>query len=298
VSGDPEGPRGPGVLPDSAAADAPPRVPKLLDQLRLALRTRHYSIRTEDAYAGWARRFILFHGKRHPADMGAAEVVAFLSDLAHRGGVSASTQNQALSALLFLYRVVLDRELEGLDGTVRASTPRRLPMVLARDEVRGVLRQLEGVSRIMATLLYGSGLRLMDCLRLRVRDVNFRDHLLLIREGKGRKDRAAVLPRVVEEPLCEHLACVRTRHQKDRQAGEGRVRLPYALARKMPNATAITSIPPFCSARSAVPGSRRVSRGASPATSCATLSPPTCSRTAPTSEPSRNCSATEASRPP
>ena len=236
MSRDPEGPRGPGARPDPAAAETPPRAPKLLDQLRLALRTRHYSIRTEDAYAGWVRRFILFHGKRHPAGMGAAEVVAFLSDLAQRGRVSASTQNQALSALLFLYRVVLDRELEGLDGTVRASAPRRLPVVLSRDEVLRVLRRLEGVNRIMATLLYGSGLRLMDCLRLRVRDVNFHDHLLLIREGKGRKDRAAILPRSVEEPLREHLARVRTVHQKDRRAGEGRVRLPYALERKMPNA--------------------------------------------------------------
>jgi len=236
VSRDPEGLRGGGALRGSAAADASPRVPKLLDQLRLALRTRHYSIRTEDAYAGWARRFILFHDKRHPAEMGAAEVVAFLSDLAQRGRVSASTQNQALSGLLFLYRVVLRRELEGLAATVRASTPRRLPVVLSRDEVRLVLEQLEGVNRIMATLLYGGGLRLMDCLRLRVRDVSFRDHLLLIREGKGRKDLAAILPRVVDEPLREHLARVHTRHQKDRQVGEGRVKLPYALARKMPNA--------------------------------------------------------------
>jgi integron integrase len=236
VSRHPEGLRGHAALRSAAAADAPPRAPKLLDQLRLALRTRHYSIRTEDAYAGWARRFILFHDKRHPAEMGAAEVVAFLSDLAQRGRVSASTQNQALSALLFLYRVVLRRELEGLDATIRASTPRRLPVVLSRDEVRLVLEQLEGVNRIMATLLYGGGLRLMDCLRLRVHDVNFRDHLLLIREGKGRKDRAAILPRVVDDPLLEHLARVHTRHQKDRQAGEGRVKLPYALARKMPNA--------------------------------------------------------------
>jgi len=236
VPRDSEGLRGGGALRGSAAADAPPRAPKLLDQLRLALRTRHYSIRTEDAYAGWARRFILFHDKRHPTDMGAAEVVEFLSDLAQRGRVSASTQNQALSALLFLYRVVLCRELEGLDATIRASTPRRLPVVLCRDEVRLVLEQLEGVNRIMATLLYGGGLRLMDCLRLRVHDVNFRDHLLLIREGKGRKDRAAILPRVAEKPLGEHLVRVHTRHQKDRQAGEGRVKLPYALARKMPNA--------------------------------------------------------------
>jgi integron integrase len=217
----------------SAAGDPPP---KLLDQVRSALRTRHYSIRTEDAYVGWIRRFILHHGKRHPKEMGTAEVVAFLSDLALRGRVAASTQNQALSALLFLYRVILRRELEDLDATVRASTPRRLPVVLDRDEVRSVLDRLHGTPQLMATLLYGSGLRLMECLRLRVRDIDLPRRQITVRRGKGGKDRPAILPRTLEQPLRQHLMRVRARHGRDLAKGEGRVRLPHALARKLPNA--------------------------------------------------------------
>jgi len=213
-----------------------PGSPKLLDQLRSALRSRHYSIRTEESYVGWARRFILFHRKRHPRNMGAAEIGAFLSNLAEEGQVSASTQSQALSALLFLYRVVLKIEIEGLGDIARARRSRRLPVVLSRDEVRQVLGQLEGSKWIMATLLYGSGLRLMECMRLRTRDIDFAQSILLIREGKGRKDRPALLPRAVRAPLHRHLEQVRALHRRDLEQGEGQVRLPYALARKIPAA--------------------------------------------------------------
>jgi integron integrase len=169
--------------------------------------------------------------------MGTPEVVAFLSDLATRGEVSASTQNQALSALLFLYRVILSHELQGLGAAVRASTPRRLPVVLTRDEVRAVLGQLTGAHRMMATLLYGSGLRLMECLRLRVHDIHFSRHQITIREGKGRQDRPAILPRTIEEPLRQHLARVKRVHQRDLGGGGGRAKLPYALERKYPSAS-------------------------------------------------------------
>ena len=213
-----------------------PRPPKLLDQLRAALRTRHYSIRTEESYVAWARRFILFHGKRHPRDMGAPQIAAYLTHLASERHVSASTQNQALSAILFLYRVVLRIELPDLDGIVRARRPTRLPVVLTRGEVRRVLDQLDGTTRLAATLLYGSGLRLMECLRLRVRDVDFPRRVVLVREGKGRRDRPAILPRSVEATLRRHLKRVKATHNRDLADGEGRVRLPYALSRKMPGA--------------------------------------------------------------
>jgi len=224
----------PGCGPRSRGASRP----KLLDEVRRAIRTRHYSRRTEETYVAWIRRFILFHGKRHPREMGTPEVVAFLSDLAVRGEVSASTQNQALSALLFLYRAILRRELQGLGAAVRASAPRRLPIVLTRDEVRAVLGQLTGAHRVMATLLYGSGLRLMECLRLRVRDIDFCRHQITVREGKGRQDRAAILPRTIEEPLRQHLARVKRVHQRDLEGGGGRVKIPHALERKYPSASA------------------------------------------------------------
>ena len=159
---------------------------------------RHLSRRTEDAYADWIRRFILFHGKRHPQEMGGLEVVAFLSDLAVHRHVAASTQNQALAAILFLYRAVLGRELEGLGDRVRARRPQPLPVVLARDEVRAVLAQLPDVHRLVATLLYGGGLRLLEALRLRVKDIDFARRQLLVRQGKGNRDRAAPLPRIAE----------------------------------------------------------------------------------------------------
>jgi len=213
------------------AASGPPR---LLDQVRHALRRRHYSLRTEESYVAWIRRFILFHGKRHPREMGSPEVVAFLSDLAVRGRVSASTQNQALSALLFLYRSVLDRELGDLDSTVRARAPRRLPVVLSRDEVRALLAHLEGTHRLMATLLYGAGLRLLECARLRVRDVDFGRRQLVVRDGKGRRDRPALLPQGTVPDLRRHLGAVRRLHDRDLARGLGRVYLPDALERKYP----------------------------------------------------------------
>ncbi|HEY5656582.1 MAG TPA: integron integrase [Myxococcota bacterium] len=218
------------------------RTPRLLDQVRIALRVRHYSIRTEEAYVGWIRRFILFHERRHPNAMGAVEVVAFLSHLATAGQVSPATQNQALSALLFLYRVILRRELEDLDATVRARAPRRLPVVLSREEVRGVLDALRGanpVYGIMGTLLYGSGLRLMECLRLRVRDIDFARRQITLRSGKGGGDRPAILPRAADRPLHAQLERVRALHREDLERGAGHVPLPYALARKYPHASTL-----------------------------------------------------------
>ncbi len=208
------------------------RSPKLLDRVRMAARRRHLSLRTEQSYVAWIRRFILFHDMRHPGDMGAAEVVAFLSDLAVRGSVTASTQNQALSSLLFLYRHVLDRELEGLDATVRAQVGRPLPVVLTRDEVRRVLGHLHGTRRLQATLLYGAGLRLMECLRLRVKDLDFARSQLTIRQGKGRRDRMTTLPRRLRKPLERHLVEVRRLHERDLEQGYGEALLPYALHRK------------------------------------------------------------------
>jgi len=210
--------------------------PKLLERVRIAARRRHYSLRTEQSYVAWVRRFILFHGKRHPKEMGAPEVVAFLSDLAVRGRVAAATQNQALSSLLFLYRHVLDRELEGLDAAVRARAGRALPVVLTRDEVRSVLAHLHGTRRLQATLLYGAGLRLMECLRLRVKDLDFARSQLTIRQGKGRRDRMTTLPRRLRGPLERHLVQVRRLHERDLEQGYGEVLLPDALGRKHPTA--------------------------------------------------------------
>ena len=215
-------------------SDAQP--PRLLDRVRVALRTRHRSRRTEDAYVAWIERFIRFHGVRHPRELGADHVNEFLSDLADRGQVSAATQNQALSALLFLYRHVLQIPHEGVGGFLRATAPRRLPVVLTRDEVRALLAQLRGTQRLIASLLYGSGLRLLECLRLRVHDVDFERSLLVVRDGKGRRDRGALLPERVVEELRPHLARVKSLHEEDLAEGHGRVWLPDALARKLPNA--------------------------------------------------------------
>jgi integrase len=178
--------------------------PKLLDRVRQALRLRHYSRRTEESYVGWIRRFILFHGKRHPTDMGGAEITAFLTSLATRARVSASTQNQALSALLFLYRGVLGTEPGAMPPIVRARTPERLPVVLSRDEVAVVLGQLGGTMWIIVALLYGSGLRLSECLALRVKDLDFDRRQLVIRQGKGQKDRLTMLPTKVKTALAAH----------------------------------------------------------------------------------------------
>ena len=183
---------------------APPSKPRLLDRVRVAIRERHYSRRTEDAYVAWTRRYVLFHGKRHPADMGAPEITAFLSSLAVDGRVAASAQNQALSALLFLYRDVLALELPWLDGIVRAKRPERLPIVLSRAEVRAVLRRLAGTPRLMAYLLYGSGLRVLECCRLRVQDIDFARNQIVVRGGKGDNDRVTMLPGAVKAALSSH----------------------------------------------------------------------------------------------
>lgn len=204
--------------------------------MRHAARLRHLSRRTEDAYVDWARRYILFHRKRHPQEMGALEIVAFLSDLAVRGRVGASTQNQALAAILFLYRGVLGREIEGLDAAVRAPRSRVLPVVLSRDEVRSVLGRLPDVHRLVATLLYGGGLRLLEALRLRVKDVDFERRQLLIRQAKGNRDRGAPLPRIAEAPLRRHLEQVARLHRDDLASGLWGPPLPGGLERKYPNA--------------------------------------------------------------
>jgi len=203
-----------------------------MDRVRDALRVRRYSIRTERSYCGWIRRYILFHGKRHPLEMGEREINAFLTDLAVRGRVSASTQNQALSALLFLYRHVLGREVGDLSGVVRARKPRRLPVVLTREEVRALLENLPDDKRMMASVMYGSGLRLMECLRLRVQDLDFSGGRILVRDGKGGKDRRTMLPESLSVPLQEHLMRVKALHEKDLKEGWGRVPLPGALDRK------------------------------------------------------------------
>jgi integron integrase len=212
------------------------RQPKLLDRVRTAIRTRHYSRRTEDAYTHWIRTYIVFSNKTHPASLGAADVSAFVSWLAERRRVSASTQNQALSAVLFLYRDVLGIELQGLPPIVRARTPERLPVVLGRDEVTGLLHRLTGTMRLIVTLLYGAGLRLEECLELRIKDIDFDREQIVVRQGKGQKDRVTVLPATATEALRVHLDEVRRRHATDCANGYGRVVLPFAVARKYPAA--------------------------------------------------------------
>lgn len=212
--------------------------PRLLDQVREQIRLRHYSIRTEAVYLEWVKRYIRFHKYRHPQEMGGPEVEAFLSDLAVRRDVSASTQNQALSAILFLYKQVLQIELPWMDGVIRARRPQRLPVVLTREEVASVLAQLDGTLWLIASLLYGSGMRLMEVLRLRVKDVEFARLEILIRDGKGQKDRVTMLPRKLAAPLELHLLRVRALHEQDLREGYGRANLPHALARKYPNAAA------------------------------------------------------------
>jgi integron integrase len=210
--------------------------PRLLDQVREVIRMRHYSIRTEEAYVQWIRRFILFHGKRHPREMGAPELTAFLSDLAMQHSVAASTQNQALHAILFLYRDVLKLDLPWLDEVQRAKKPQRLPVVFTRDEVKALLARLEGTTWLMAMLTYGSGLRLLECLRLRVKDIDFHYKQLVVRDAKGQKDRVTMLPNSLIDPLRTHLARVRQLHEADLRDGFGRVWLSHALAAKYPNA--------------------------------------------------------------
>ena len=209
--------------------------PGLIQRYRELLQTRHYARRTVKTYEQWLRRFLHFHGLRHPREMGSHEVNAFLSHLAVEKQVSASTQNQALAALLFLYRDLLERDLE-LEGVVRARTRQRMPVVLSEAEVRAVRERLEGEPALVVGLLYGSGLRLMEALRLRIKDLDFQRHELTMRDGKGDKDRLTLLPQSLVPRLQEHLIRVRSLHQGDLAAGWGRVLMPYALARKYPNA--------------------------------------------------------------
>ena len=210
--------------------------PKLLAQYRERLRVKHYSLRTEDAYLHWVRRFIHFHGKRHPREMGGPEVEAFLSHLATEGRVAPSTQNQALAALLFLYREVLDKELPWMDGMVRAKRPARVPVVLTENEVRALLAQLDGTRWLATSLLYATGMRLLEGLRLRVKDVDFERREITVRDGKGGRDRRTMLPERLIEPLRSHLERVKLLHERDLAQGFGDVYLPFALTRKYPYA--------------------------------------------------------------
>jgi integron integrase len=212
-----------------------PQKPKLLDQVRQVLRRKNYSYATEKSYIQWIRRFIIFHGKQHPNEMGLSEVEQFLGDLAVNGNVAASTQNQALSALLFLYEHVIHQPL-GHVNVIWAKKPVRLPVVLTREEVKVVLAHLSGVPLLVSQLLYGAGLRLKEGLQLRVKDVDFGQGQIIVREGKGKNDRTTTLPMILVPALQTHLEDVQKLHYQDLKRGYGRVSMPYALARKYPNA--------------------------------------------------------------
>jgi integron integrase len=223
-------------LEGAVRPEANPQPPRLLDQVRIRCRAKHYSIRTERAYVGWARRFILANGRRHPRELGLAEVEAFLSSLAVRDDVAASTQNQALSALLFLYKDVLGLELPWVGSVTRAKRPKKLPVVLTHAEVRALLALVDGHVGLMASLLYGAGMRLMEAVRLRVKDLDFGRREIIVRNGKGGKDRRVPLPRTLEDGLRAQVARVRVLHGRDLAAGFGEVWLPHALGRKYPTA--------------------------------------------------------------
>lgn len=210
--------------------------PRLLDRVRHAIRLRHYSFATERIYIHWIKRFILANGKRHPRDMGAPEVEAFLTNLAAKENVSPSTQNQALSAILFLYRRVLEIELEWMENIVRARRDRKIPVVFTQQEARSVIAHLSGQYWLMGSLMYGAGLRVMECLRLRIKDIDVNYRQITVHDGKGRKDRRTVLPDSITERLDEYLLRVRELHKSDIDAGIRGVSLPYALARKYPKA--------------------------------------------------------------
>ncbi|MGI8891008.1 MAG: integron integrase [Chthoniobacterales bacterium] len=229
----PSEPLTPDAVHEPVAANLPPR---LLDRVRWHLRVKHYSIRTEQAYLDWIRRYIFFHGKRHPAEMGEDEVAAFLTHLAVERNVAASTQNQALSALLFLYQQVLDRKLDFIDKVERVKRPPKVPVVFTPAEAHAVLDRLEGNYHLMAELLYGAGLRLMECMRLRVKDVDFGYGHVTVRDGKGLRERITMLPERLRRPLQLHLEQVQILHQRDLENGYGRVYLPFGLRRKYPNA--------------------------------------------------------------
>ncbi|WP_414718564.1 integron integrase [Thiocapsa sp.] len=222
--------------PPSALDEVRRSHPRLMERLAAEIRRRKYSIRTDQTYESWVCRFILFCGGRDPSEVGADRIVAFLEDLAVRGQVSASTQNQALNALVFLYKKVLGQTLAELGDFTRAKRPRRLPVVLSRGEVSRLLEQLDGMPHLMAALLYGTGMRLMECVRLRVQDVDFQYHQIVVRDGKGQKDRVVPLPKRLEQPLTEHMEKARGLHRQDLEQGYGEVFLPNALARKWPKA--------------------------------------------------------------
>ena len=213
-----------------------PQGKKLLDQVRDSLRVKHYSYRTEETYVDWIKRFILFHGKRHPKEMGGSEIEAFIIHLAVERHLATATQNQALSAILFLYKYVLKKEVDMPPSLVRPGRPKRLPTVLAPTEASRIISLMSGVPKIMTKLLYGSGLRLMECMRLRVKDVDFENRQIIVRDGKGENDRATVLPDSVVAELNLHLENVKALHDKDIREGYGKTNLPYALGVKYPNA--------------------------------------------------------------
>jgi integron integrase len=222
------------AAPQATVLEAPP--PRLLDRVRAVLRARHFSPRTEESYVAWIRRFILFHGRRHPDELGEQEITGFLNALATERHVSASTQNQALAALLFLYQRVLDREIAWLTGVVHAKRPERLPVVLSRGEIAAVLSNMAGVEQLCASLIYGAGLRLLEALQLRVKEIDFSGQQLVVRDGKGRKDRVTLLPASPQPALRTHLDQVRDQHQADLRAGASYVQLPDALRVKYPSA--------------------------------------------------------------
>jgi integron integrase len=215
----------------------PTQPPKLLQLVSQAIRTKHYSRRTEQTYTEWIKRYILFHGKRHPKDMGVEEIQTFITHLAVQKNVSASTQNQALSAILFLYRQVLNIPIELPTGILRPEKSKTIPVVLTQTEALAVIAKMTGVPQLMAKLLYGSGLRLMECVRLRVKDIDFGNCQILVRDGKGEDDRVTILPQTLLAPLQKQVQTVQRLHQTDLEDGFGEVHLPYALARKYPNAS-------------------------------------------------------------
>ena len=209
---------------------------KLLDQLRDAIRAKHYSYRTEQTYIDWCKRYILFHNKRHPAEMGIGEIQAYITYLATNRNVAASTQNQALSAILFLYRNVLLKDIEFPTDVIRPKKPGRLPTVLTKAEALSVIEKMNGGPKLMTQLLFGSGLRLMECLRLRIKDIDFSNKQIIVRDGKGENDRSVPLPDTISLTLKVHIQTVKSLHQQDLNEGYGEVHLPYALERKYPNA--------------------------------------------------------------
>ena len=212
------------------------QTPRLLDQVRNVIRYKHYSIRTERSYSDWIKRYIYFHNKQHPKDMDERHICAFLTHLAVDKKVASSTQNQALCALVFLYRQVLKKEVGDFDNMVRAKMPSKLPVVFTREEVKHVLLQLEGVNWLMGQVLYGAGLRVMECVRLRIKDIDFGYRQIVVRDGKGKKDRVTMLPEIIVDELQRHLLKVKKVHETDLKAGFGAVYLPYALERKYKNA--------------------------------------------------------------